>query len=77
MWYRIQIVSFDDAARVRKELLKDAKENLENLLEQTVSDYHESWQTARRNLENQPEYLRYVELEGKITVGSAKNRLAK
>nr|CAB3222851.1 rho GTPase-activating protein 35 [Phallusia mammillata] len=60
-----KIISFDDAAQVRKNILKAAKEQLEKLLEDKVEDYHESWQTARQKLENETQYRQFVELEGK------------
>nr|XP_018670541.1 rho GTPase-activating protein 35 isoform X1 [Ciona intestinalis]XP_026693614.1 rho GTPase-activating protein 35 isoform X2 [Ciona intestinalis] len=60
-----KIASFEDAAQVRKELLKDAKKKLETLLAHTVVKYDESWTTARKTLENELDYQRFVDLEGK------------
>ncbi|CAK8692908.1 unnamed protein product [Clavelina lepadiformis] len=61
----LKIISFEEAAQERKAFLKDAKEQLESLLESMVSDYHESWTNTRKNLEDKTAYLHYVDLEGK------------
>jgi len=58
------VISFEDAAQARKDLLKEAKENLEGLLMEVVKDYHATWHVARRDLENKQQYLDYVKLEG-------------
>ena len=63
-----QIISFKDAADARKELLKNAKEKLENLLAEKVTSYHETWPNARRILEDKPEYKDYVRLEGAVRI---------
>ena len=59
-----QIISFDDAAQVRKDILRKAKDQLEKLLEEVVQDYHASWQVSRKVLEGRNQYQDYVKLEG-------------
>ena len=60
----LQITTFEVAAKERKEILVDAREKLQKLLEITVTDYHASWPNVRKTLEHQNEYLCFVDLEG-------------
>lgn len=53
---------------MRQEILNHATQDLTNLLLEVVRDYHDTWMSARKNLENKPEYQRYVDLLGIIFI---------
>lgn len=60
-----KIIQFHASAEERRKILEAAKVELQQLMKMHVTDYHDSWQKSRKNIEDKEAYKRFVYLEGK------------
>lgn len=61
---KAKILSYNDAARLRKDLLETSTDAVERLIEKAITDYHMTWSQANKMLSSYKEWAEFVQLFG-------------
>lgn len=61
---RAKVLSYNEAARLRRDLLESSTETVTRLVQQQITDYHSTWGPANKTLSKFPEWQEFVHLFG-------------